>query len=172
MRLMNVLLLGLMLAGCRSWEQDVTRHDIAFERYAKTGDGHVGVLADTTTVSGVACAGGEWAHFNADWSIMGCMLAEPLTLCFSTLPAGSWVWFRQDRLVVALPEDGPCGEGWTCRGTGGPKGVQTVYYTNGRLNVFFPAEDVVVSGAACRATPSEPVRLTPEGELESCARAE
>jgi hypothetical protein len=75
-----------------------------------------------------------------------------------------------DRLVVAFAHDESC-QGFTCSGSGGPKGTQSSFYFNGRLKSFFPPTDTMVSGVLCVASPFADISLHENGELKECRAA-
>ena len=161
-----------LLAACGVWEQDVERGGFGFSKYRldePTGM-HLGVLAENVNVDGFICAKGEWAHFRGDWSLELCRLATAYRLGAVELVAGIWVMPREDRLVVAFETNTPC-QDYTCRGTGGPKGVQTVFDWEGRLIEFFPASDTEIDGVLCRASLTAIVQLHPNGRLKRCVTA-
>lgn len=160
----------LLLAGCFAWEQGVERGGYQFERYRVDSDVHIGVLAEQAEVDGFVCEAGGWAHFNPDWSLRACFLAEPYGMDYFTLPAGAWVQPRADRIVVSFQTDTLC-QGYNCRGSGGVKGIHSTFYRNGRLRAFFPPEAVYVDGVLCRASLYANVQLYESGGLKQCTPA-
>lgn len=163
---------ALALAGCFSWENDVERGGYAFSKYrldAASGV-HVGVLAEDAEADGFTCRADGWAHFRQDWSLEACFLADSYDMTHMTIPAGTWVMPREDRLVVAFAADTPC-QGYVCGGTGGTKGTHTVFYPDGRLRAFFPPEDTQVGRVLCKATPLANIQLYPDGTLKRCVAA-
>ncbi|MEL6955005.1 MAG: hypothetical protein AAFO88_00050 [Pseudomonadota bacterium] len=148
------------------------RGGYAFEAYRQDGATgmHIGRLSQSAPVGNYDCAANEWIHFNEDWSLAGCTLAEPEALDAFEIPAGTWVMPRSDRLIVALPRDTPC-NGYVCGGSGGPKGTQTVFFQDGALKSFFPPTDTSVGEVICKASLLAPIELNRDGSLARCVAA-
>lgn len=162
----------LLLAACFRWTENVERGGYAFSKYRVDDHSgvHIGILAEDAAANGFLCQAGGWAHFNHDWSLGACFLAAPYEMENATIPAGTWVMPRADRLVVAFPEDTPC-QGFVCSGTGGTKGTHTVYYPDGRLKSFFPPEHTQMGEVLCKATPLVSIDLYRNGQLQRCVAA-
>ena len=172
MKYVALIISCALLAACGAWERDVERDGFDFSKYRMdepTGM-HLGVLAEDVTVDGFICAKDEWAHFRADRSLELCRLATDYRLGAVELVAGTWVMPREDRLVVAFETNTPC-QDYTCRGTGGSKGVQAVFDWDGRLIAFFPTSDTEIDGVLCRASLTASVQLHPNGRLKRCVTA-
>ena len=172
MKQLGIIVFATLLPACTEWETDVDRGGFAFSKYRtdETTGVHIGMLAEDATAQGYACAADEWAHFRSDWSLEACMLAAPYALGATRLAAGTWVMPREDHLVVAFAEDTAC-QGNICRGTGGMKGVQAVFNSQGRLIEFFPATDTEIDDVVCRASLVDIVQLHPNGRLKRCTAA-
>ncbi len=152
-RLWLGLLAAGLLGGCSGWQRDVTLHGVRFSRVKVEPQGlTIGWLEQATEIGGRPCQRG-WVHLHASGAVAAFTNAEPLALGALTIPRGTWV--RQDELgtvtVCAFPEAMEV-QGHACRGTGGPKGVQTAFYPGGALKSFFPVRDAVVDGVPCRAS--------------------
>lgn len=167
------LLLALVtVSACSQWEQNVVRGGHGFMKYKSNPSSgiHSGILADDIEVDGYQCRANSWAHFQNDWSLEGCFLAEPLILRHTTIPTGSWVMPRDERLIVVFNEDTPC-QGYVCGGTGGAKGTQTVFYLDGKLKAFFPPANTQVGLILCKASPFANIELHQNGRLKRCVAA-
>jgi len=164
--------LAAATGGCFEWEANVVRGSYAFSKYrSESSSGlHIGILAQNATVNGFTCRKGGWAHFNPDWSLRACFLAEPFQTEHFEFPAGTWVMPRTDGLIVAFAHDEAC-QGFVCSGSGGAKGTQASFYPNGRLKSFYPPKDTMVSGILCAATSLVDIRLHENGKLKECRAA-
>jgi hypothetical protein len=164
--------LAMATGGCFEWEANVTRGGYAFSQYrTEPSSGlHIGMLARDAPANGFTCRKGGWAHFNPDWSLRACFLAEPFRTEHFEFPAGTWVMPRADGLIVAFAHDEAC-QGYVCTGAGGPKGTQTSFYPNGRLKSFYPPKDTMVGAILCAASPLADIRLHENGNLSECRAA-
>jgi hypothetical protein len=64
-----------------------------------------------------------------------------------------------------------------CRGhlygeSGGYKGIQTGFYSSGRLRSFYPPEDITVNGVPCEASILNSVNLHENGNISNCKLSE
>lgn len=154
-------------------QDEVTLHGVVFSKVRTGADGlHVGRIDTETVVGDRACRPG-WLHLHPDGTPAAFTAARDLTLPRCTIPAGTWV--RQDAsgtvTVCAFPQDTVV-QGHVCRGTGGPKGVQTIFYPDGALRQFFPVETVEIDGVPCAPSLLRGmVELHPDGRLKSCLLA-
>lgn len=57
-------------------------------------------------------------------------------------------------------------------GGGGAKGIQTTFYSSGRLREFFPVGDIEVGGIKCKGGVFNPVILHENGNLQMCTLKE
>ena len=172
MKRLLAVALALALGGCFAWQKDVERGGYVFSTYRQDPKAgvHIGVLARDARAGPFVCRGGGWAHFNADWSLSACFLAQPHAREHFTFPAGTWMRPRADRLVAAFARDEAC-QGFVCTGTGGPKGYQASFYPNGRLMSFYPRRDTAVSGVLCAASPFADIKMHENGQLSECRAA-
>jgi hypothetical protein len=161
----------VLLSSCQNAET-VELNGVRFSDHRQDRSGtHIGRLAGASTFDGATCAPG-WAHFYPDWRLRACTLAEPLALYDYHVPSASWIVFgEQGSVVVAFERDTQCHE-YVCRGTGGATGVQTEFYSSGRLRAFFPRDATRIDGILCAADLSAPIELYETGNLLRCKLAE
>jgi hypothetical protein len=166
------IVLAAASSACFAWEDNVERGGHSFSKYRTEASSgvHIGILAEDVKASGFVCRKGDWAHFNHDWSLRACFLAEPFLTANFQFPAGTWVMPKPDEIVVAFVQDEAC-QGFVCSGSGGPKGTQTSFYRNGRLKSFYPPHDTVVSGVPCAASALAAIGLHENGQLSECRAA-
>lgn len=168
LRLTVATSLALVLAGCSDWLTDVERGGVEFASYRLAENGiHIGKMKQERATGGFACAADDWIYFYPDWTLKGCMLAQPHTVGPFTLPVGTWVMPEAERLVAALPDDMACGP-YLCTGKGGTEGTPTTFDSAGRLRQFVPRHPTKVDRITCAATAQNPIKLHANGRLESC----
>ena len=136
---------------------------------AQSGGLTISWLTRDTLIGDRLCRRG-WVHVHPNGVAAAFTNAEPLPLAAVTIPRGTWI--KQDEhgtiTVCAFPEPIEI-QGHRCRGTGGPKGVQTAFYPSGALKLFFPVRDVVVDRVPCRASLINGwIELHENGRLKSC----
>lgn len=152
---------------------EVTLHGVVFTQVRTGADGiHIGRIDTETVVGDRPCRPG-WLHLHPDGTPAAFTAAHDITFPRFTIPAGTWV--RQDAAGTitdcAFPRDTVV-QGHACRGTGGPKGVQTAFYPDGALRQFFPVEATVIDGVPCApGLRRGAVELHPDGRLKSCLLA-
>jgi hypothetical protein len=139
-----------LLAGCSRWQEDAMVDGIAFERVKVDRAGRAaGTLAQDTTIAGSPCHQG-YVHLHANGVPALFQAAEEIVLPHVVIPVGTWV--RQDSsgriTVCSFPQDQVI-QGYRCRGSGGPKGVQVAFHANGTLRQFFLVEPTVIDGFPC-----------------------
>ena len=126
-------------------------------------------LRADATVGGRSCRRG-WIHLYADGTPAGFTAAAAFALGPTQVPVGTWV--RQDPQGRVTFCAFPCDlevEGHLCRGSGGPEGITTAFYPNGRLKAFFLGHATVIQGVPCQANLSrQPVELYVDGRLKAC----
>jgi hypothetical protein len=101
---------------------------------------------------------------------VGFTASKELDLGRLKIPANTWVFQNKDGVVTvcAFPEDIEV-QGRVCRGSGGPKGVQTAFYPDGSLKEFFLTEDTRIDGIPCKAGIfDEAVMLYENGSVKRC----
>lgn len=152
------------------WRHDVTLHGVAFSRVKTEPSGLlIGRIASDTVVRDRPCRAG-WLHLRADGMPAAFTAACDIPLPRFTIPAGTWVRQHPDGTVAvcAFPRD-TLVQGHLCRGTGGPKGVQTAFYPDGALKQFFLARPTRIDGVPCATGQLRGwVELHENGRLKSC----
>lgn len=138
-------------SGCFDWRYHVEESGVEFRRLRTVDGTRIGELAHDTSIAGRPCRQG-WVHLHANGVPAAFSAASDLALPRFTIPAGTWV--LQDEhgtvTVCAFPRDTRI-QGFLCRGTGGPKGVQTSFHASGALKQFYPPENIVIAGVPCAA---------------------
>lgn len=125
------------------------------------------------TVGGRPCRAG-WLHLHPNGTPAAFTAARAIPLDRLTIPAGTWVAQDPAGRVTrcSFPHDTVV-QGHLCRGTGGPKGVQTAFHPDGALWRFFPPQPVRIDGVPCATgLLSGWVELHANGRLKSCRLAE
>lgn len=163
-----LLLPAVVLAA--GWQRNVTLHGVMFTKVRTDDTGfHVGQIDTETVVGGRACQPG-WLHFHPDGTPAAFTAAHDIVLDRLTIPAGTWVMQNPEGVITvcAFPSDTTV-QGQLCRGTGGPKGVQTAFHADGALKQFFPAKPVVIDGVPCgTGLVRGLIELYANGRLKSC----
>lgn len=166
---------GLLLATglAAGWQRDVTLHGVMFTKVRTDDAGfHIGHIDTETIVGGRACRPG-WLHLHPDGTPAAFTAAHEIVLPRVTIPAGTWVTQNPEGVITAcaFPQNTEV-QGRLCRGTGGPKGVQTAFYPDGALKRFFPVAPVVIEGVPCATgLVRGAIELHPDGRLKSCLLA-
>lgn len=167
---------GLLLATglAAGWQRDVTLHGVLFTKVRTDDAGlHIGHIDTETIVGGRACQPG-WLHLHPDGTPAAFTAAHDIVLSRVTIPAGTWVRQNPEGVITvcAFPADTPV-QGHLCRGTGGPKGVQTAFYPDGALKQFFPARPAPIDGVPCGTGLVRGwIELHANGRLKSCVLGE
>jgi hypothetical protein len=155
------------------WRYDATMHGIAFKQVKTQSSGlAIGLLAADTVISGRPCRRG-WVHVHSNGRVARFTAAEDITLERFRIPAGTWVAQDTTGVVVmcAFPRDIEV-QGRLCRGSGGPKGVQTAFYPTGALKQFFLVRPTRIDDVPCdRGLVRGSVELHENGRLKSCLLA-
>lgn len=166
-----VALLVLCAGGCvKEWQHDVTKNGIHFKKLGQHEDGglYVGILAADTKIEGYPCKQG-WAHFDEDMNLIRFACSAPVENGISTFPVGTWIQRKPKGTIfnIALPQNTEI-QGFLCKGTGGPKGVQVGFYPSGRIRCFFAPKDVEINGIPCKGSVFHIIHLHENGQLKSC----
>ncbi len=153
-----------------SWQRDVTLHGVLFTKVRTDGAGlHLGQIDTETVVGGRACRPG-WLHLHPDGTPAAFTAAHDIVLPRVTIPAGTWV--MQDAAgtitTCSFPADTMV-QGHLCRGTGGPKGVQTAFYPDGAIRQYFSVRPATLDGVPCgTGLVRGSIELHANGRLKSC----
>jgi hypothetical protein len=129
-------------------------------------------LQSPAQIDGFPCAAG-YVHFSETGHLQAASLGETCTVQDHEIPKGTWVRLNSDLTLkfCSFPQNTAI-QGYLCRGgPGGSEGVSTGFYPSGRLQSFFPPEDIEIQGVPCRATPFGPVYLHENGELKELTLA-
>ena len=176
-KLLSLVLLqatALVLCGCFPWHYDVTEEGVAFNKVRREGNGLlIGELREDTVIGGRPCKQG-WVHLLASGVPVGFTAFREIDLGRLKIPADTWVFQNKDGVVTvcAFPRNFEV-QGYLCRGSGGPKGVQTAFYPDGALKQFFLCSDTRIQGVPCRAGIfEETIKLHENGRLKSCVLSE
>ncbi|MDP4267686.1 MAG: hypothetical protein Q8880_09675 [Bacteroidota bacterium] len=158
--------------GYTSWEKNKTVRNIEFDklRYSVKGK-------DTTTIIGYLkhdieykqypCSKG-WIHFSKDWKLKLFCLSRDFEINSNCFKKGTWIRYNdKEDLICVFPEQTLI-QGHLCRGGGGPKGITTSFYPNGRLKSFYPPEDIEINNILCKSSCIGPVYLKEDGSLLEC----
>jgi len=166
---------ALSFDSCKSWEYDVMKNGIHFKKMHQSSSGnYICYMTENHTIQGFPCEKG-WIHFRDDWQLLSFQLSRGFTYNGTILPAHTWIHYpyHSDRTgyICAFPDDYEV-QGYLCGGSGGYKGIHTGFYGSGKLRSFFPPEDTVVEGVACRASLFASIKLHENGSIKSCKLAE
>lgn len=168
-RLALLLLLPAALVAA-GWQRNVTLHGVLFTKVRTDDSGlHLGQIDTETVVGGRACSPG-WLHLHPDGTPAAFTAAHDIVLARVTIPAGSWVMQNPEGVITvcAFPRDTEV-QGHRCRGTGGPKGVQTAFHPDGALKNFFPVTAETIDGVSCApGLVRGAIELHANGRLKSC----
>lgn len=167
----SVILLCLHPACSRTWEHDVVENGIRFKKITKPDNGNIiGFMAENSVVQGFPCEKG-WIHFRKDWTLLAFQLSEECSYRGTLLPAHTWILLPHSEVrkgyACSFPFDYTV-QGYTCRGTGGYKGVHTGFYDSGRLRSFYPSQNIDIDGVPCKKTLLFNVELHENGKLGRC----
>lgn len=167
-------LAALSVAGCFPWQYDVTERGVAFSKVRTDAGGvAIGVLKEDTLIGGRPCKRG-WVHVLPSGVPVGFTASREIDLGRFKIPADTWVFQNAQGVVTvcAFPGDAEV-QGHLCRGSGGPKGIQTAFYPDGALKEFFLRRDARIEGILCRAGAfNEAVMLHENGRLKRCVLGE
>ncbi len=172
------LVLGLLIlfgAGCYpnvDWEYDVLREDIHFERMGQRESGTlVGIISEDTEIQGYPCKKG-WVHFVSEFKLLNFTASQPIENGANVIPEDSYIRLNDKGqiTVCALPRTMEI-QGHLCKGTGGPKGVHTTFYSGGELHCFFAPKAVDIDGIPCKGGVFQYLKLHPNGKLKQCTLA-
>lgn len=154
-----------------SWEYGKRVNNIDFTkiRYGvNNGDTSViiGFLKNKTVIQGYPC-GADWIHFNKDWKLTLFKLDDKTIINNFEFPRNSWILNHYDKLVCVFPGDTVI-QGYLCKGSGGPKGVQTSIYPNGKLESFFTKDNIKIGEINCKGGVFNNIILFDNGLLKEC----
>ena len=143
---------------------------MAFSKVRREGNGLlIGELKEDTVIGGRPCKQG-WVHLLPSGVPVGFTASREIDLGRIEIPADTWVFQNKDGVVTvcAFPRNLAV-QGHLCRGSGGPKGVQTAFYPDGALKQFFLCGDTQIQDVPCRAGIfDETIKLHENGRLKSC----
>lgn len=169
----------IMVMSCsygpyKRWEHDTKVNNIDFARIRfginnNDTSSIIGFLKDKAVIEGYPCAD-DWVHFNKDWKLTLFRLDENTVINYFEFPKDSWILRNGDKLVCVFPNDTVIQE-YLCRGDGGPNGMQTSFYPNGRLESFFSKENIRIGEINCRGSLSNNIILYDNGLLKECTLA-
>ena len=166
--------LAVALIGCSDWQHNATVNGVVFKKVRIDKQGlAIGVLGDQTEINGRLCARG-WVHVYTNGVPAAFTAAKSIELPRFTIPARSWVIQNPDGIVkiCAFPSDTEI-QGHTCRGNGGPTGVQTAFYPKGALKQYFLRHDTTIQGIPCEAgVLNQSIELHENGRLKACVLSE
>jgi len=164
---------ALLLAGCFSWQYDVVVQGVAFSQVRTEGDVVIGQLKEDTVIGGRPCKQG-WVHLRSNGVPVGFTAARDLDLGRIKIPAATWVTQNKNGVVTIcqFPRDTEV-QGHLCRGGGmlggGPEGVQTAFYPDGALSLFFLRDATRIQDIPCKAgLMNEMIALHENGRLKAC----
>ena len=149
----TVIFILIVLNSCGiiyHWELNVVRNGIRFDKLRSSRSGTIiGFLSSDTLIQNYYCRRG-WIHFYDDWSLKNFFLCKVTDIYGFSIPVDTWMKLDKDGDLVlcAFPHNMEI-QGYWCKGTGGPSGVQTSFYKNGQIKYFFSPFDVDIDGIPC-----------------------
>ena len=168
-----LLVIGCCSPGYTPWQRNVVVKGIRFDRLRSSKRGaHIGFLAQPSTIQGLPCQR-LWVHFDPEWRLSLCVLAENRTIRGVDFPAGTWLRLDADGnpTVCTFPDDRTV-QGHRVRGgSGGVKGPHTGFFPSGRLRAYFARKDVTINGVPCRGSAFHIIGLHENGHLHRCRLA-
>ena len=143
---------SLALGSCSKWQHGVAVNGTVFSQVKIDDHGFtIGLLTRETVIGDRLCKQG-WVHMHPNGVVAAFTASEPVP--FGKFMIQSDTWVKQDErgivTICAFPRATDVQGHW-CRGTGGPKGVQTAFYPGGTLKQYYPVCDVLIDGMPCRA---------------------
>ena len=152
---------------------DVVVQGVAFSQVRAEGDVVIGQLKADTVIGGRPCKQG-WVHLRSNGVPVGFTAARDMDLGRFKIPAATWVTQNKNGVVTICQF--PCDtevQGHLCRGGGalggGPEGVQTAFYPDGALSMFFLRNATRIQDIPCKAgLTSEMIALHENGRLKAC----
>jgi hypothetical protein len=140
-----------LLAGCVAWQEDIELHGVKFQKARVDAKGFViGYIGADALVGGRPCRQG-WLHLHPNGTLAGFTASQDIALARFTILAATWVFQNTDGIVTvcAFPRDIEI-QGHVCRGSsGGSEGVQTAFYPDGALKLFFAPQPTRIDGVPC-----------------------
>jgi hypothetical protein len=118
-------------------------------------------------IDGYPCDAG-WVHFTDSEHLKAFSLSDSCMIQGNRIPKRTWIQLypEQTPQSCSFPEDTVI-QGYLCDGGfGGPEGVTTGFYPNGKLKAFFAPKDIVVQGFPCKASAFSPIYLHQNGKLK------
>lgn len=156
--------------GCGDWQHNTTVHGVAFKKVRIDKQGlAIGLINEPTTIKDRPCQRG-WVHVYSNGIPAAFATAKSMELPRFTIPAGTWVFQNPDGAVkiCAFPGDTEV-QGHTCRGSGGPAGVQAAFYPGGALKQYFLRHDTTIQDIPCKAgLLNQSIELHENGRLKAC----
>ena len=170
-----VIVISCSYGQYTSWEYDkkVNNIDFAKIRYGINNNDTsviIGFLKNKTVIQGYPC-GADWVQFNKNWELTLFRLDDKIVINNFGFPKNSWIRQNNDKLVCAFPNDTVIQE-YLCRGSGGPKGVQTSIYPNGKLESFFTKDNIKIGEINCKGGVFNNIILYDNGLLKECTLSE
>jgi len=171
-----ILMLGFLvcMAGCVNWEVgaeiDVVKNGIRFEKFRETDHGSkVGILVEDTVIDGWPCKQG-FIVFHEDWSLDELQLSRDYERNGIFMPEGTWVFAdRQGNPRTCMFPRNVEVQGHLCRGSWlGKQGFMTNFYPNGKLELFWSRDPVMMDGVTCADSLSRGIYLHQNGQLQKC----
>lgn len=165
---------SLLLASCSDWKYDVTVQGVAFSKVKIEDNGLViGELKEDTLIGGRPCKRG-WVHLRPNGVPVGFTASREIDLRRFTIPTGTWVFQNENGVVTvcAFPRDTEV-QGHSCRGSGGPEGVQAAFYPSGSLKEYFLRHDTRIQEVPCKGgLIRQSIKLHENGRLKECILSE
>jgi hypothetical protein len=157
------------------WEKNITINNIEFKkiRYGLNESDTtviIGFLKQSTFIDGYRCKA-NWIHLNKNRKPVLFQLDEETVINNIAFQKDSWIIKDGENLACVFVRDTVI-QGYLCRGGGGPKGIQTSFYTDGNLKSFFARGDVRIGKVKCQGGIIHPVILYENGTLKECTLAE
>jgi len=169
-----IIFLITLCSGCKNWEYDIEKNGIHFDKISQSESGTIiGFMSEDHYIQGFPCEKG-WIHFKKDFSLQSFQINREFSFNNIVLPAHTWInmpYKNQTGYIVSLPFDYQI-QGNLCGGSGGYKGIQTGFYSSGRLKSFYPPEDITVNGVPCEASILKSVNLYENGNIRDCKISE
>jgi hypothetical protein len=98
-------------------------------------------------------------------------LSEDFDIFNVQLKKDTWVFFDDEfQLTCVFPQETGI-QRYKCKGGGGKKGIQTSFYSNGKLKSFFASGDLEINNVFCTGGVLNYIRLKRDGSLSRCKLA-
>ena len=107
-------------------------------------------------------------HFTLQWQPTLLCLARETTIAGRVFPSGTWYLNRPGKVYFTVIFPGNTGvQDYYCRGGGGPRGIQTSFYSTGQLRTFFGWGDVEIKTLKLKGNVFNYLTLHKNGNLKS-----